>query len=65
MKKIQKLVAIAFTCSLLSCAVNPYTGEEEVSNSGWGAGGGAVLGAIIGGVAGKGAAIGAATGAAF
>ena len=59
-------VSVAATFLLVSaCAIDPYTGEEKVSNTGKGAGGGAALGAIIGGIAGggKGAAIGAASGA--
>lgn len=47
------------------CAIDPYTGEEKVSNTGWGtaigAAGGAAVGAVAGG--GKGAAIGAGAGA--
>jgi len=59
-------IAVAATFSLLSaCAIDPYTGEEKVSNTAKGAGGGAAVGAIIGAIAGggKGAAIGAASGA--
>ena len=59
-------IAVVTTFSLLSaCAIDPYTGEEKVSNTGKGAGGGAAVGAIIGAIAGggKGAAIGAASGA--
>ncbi len=61
-----KIITIATTFSLLSaCAIDPYTGEEKVSNTGKGAGGGAIAGAVIGAIAGggKGAAIGAASGA--
>lgn len=60
------ILGVAATFSLLSaCAIDPYTGEEKVSNTGKGAGGGAVAGAVIGALAGggKGAAIGAASGA--
>ncbi len=50
------------------CAIDPYTGEEKVANTGWGAGAGAAVGAasgaLIGGDA-KGALIGAAAGAAL
>ncbi len=47
------------------CSIDPYTGEEKVSNTGKGAGIGAASGAVIGALAGggKGAAIGAAAGA--
>ena len=60
------ILSAAATLSLLSaCAIDPYTGEEKVSNTGKGAGGGAIAGAVIGAIAGggKGAAIGAASGA--
>ena len=49
----------------VGCSIDPYTGEEKVSNTGKGAGIGAASGAAIGAIAGggKGAAIGAAAGA--
>jgi len=49
---------------LAGCTIDPYTGEEKVSNTGLGAGIGAASGAAIGAIAGggKGAAIGAAAG---
>ncbi|MDF1583035.1 MAG: OmpA family protein [Methyloprofundus sp.] len=67
MKKITGiLLATALTTG---CAIDPYTGEEKVSNTAWGtgigAGAGAATGAAIGAIAGggKGAALGAAIGA--
>ena len=49
------------------CAIDPYTGDEKVANTGWGAGIGAASGAAIGALAGggKGALIGAGAGAAL
>lgn len=62
-KLMLSLIAVGF---LSACASNPYTGEEEVSKTGWGAGigtlAGAGVGALIGGE--KGALIGAGIGAA-
>ena len=65
-------VALLAASALSSCVTeNPYTGEQQVSNTaagaGLGAAGGAILGAIIGnnvgdGDAGRGALIGAAIG---
>lgn len=59
--------------AMTGCTTNPYTGEREVSKTGWGAGVGAVAGAAIGAGTGdnakerreralKGAAIGGVTG---
>lgn len=67
MKKISTIILA--TALTTGCAIDPYTGEEKVSNTGWGAGigvvGGAAVGAGIGAIAGggKGAAIGAGIGA--
>lgn len=62
-KLVLSLVTVVF---LAGCATNPYTGEDEVSKTGWGAGigtlAGAGVGALIGGE--KGALIGAGIGAA-
>lgn len=66
MKKIA--VPLIATTLLAGCAIDPYTGEQKVANTGWGAGAGAAVGAasgaLIGGDA-KGALIGAAAGAAL
>jgi len=64
MKKITGLVLAATLAT--GCAIDPYTGEEKVSNTAWGAGAGAAVGAGIGALAGggKGALIGAGAGAA-
>lgn len=57
--------------ALGGCSIDPYTGEEKVSNTGKGAGVGAVTGAVIGAATsskkdrGKGALIGATAGAAI
>ncbi len=64
MKKLACLIlTIAFTSG---CAIDPYTGEKKIANTGWGAGIGAASGAAIGAIAGggKGALIGAGAGAA-
>jgi outer membrane protein OmpA-like peptidoglycan-associated protein len=65
MKKIAGIIVA--TTLVTACAIDPYTGEKKVSNTGWGVGigaaGGAAIGAIAGG--GKGAAIGAGAGAAL
>lgn len=65
MKKISGIILI--TTLLAGCAIDPYTGEEKVANSAWGAGIGAGVGAGIGALAGggKGALIGAGAGAAL
>ena len=63
-----KKITIVILAAALSagCAIDPYTGEEKVAKSGWGAGIGAASGAAIGALAGggKGALIGAGAGAA-
>lgn len=61
-KYVFVFVALVF---LFSCATDPYTGESQVSKTGWGAGIGALAGAGIGALAGgsKGAMIGAGIGA--
>ncbi len=64
---MKKTTALLFaTMSIAGCSIDPYTGEQKVSNTGWGAGAGAAIGAasgaLIGGDA-KGALIGAAAGA--
>jgi outer membrane protein OmpA-like peptidoglycan-associated protein len=66
MKKLFGLACVAVL--LTGCAIDPYTGEQKVSNTGWGAGAGAAVGAASGaliGGDGKGALIGAAAGAAL
>lgn len=67
---MKKLTGILLATALTTgCAIDPYTGEEKVSNTAWGtgigAGAGAATGAAIGAIAGggKGAALGAAIGA--
>ena len=45
-------VSLAMLLGLSACTTNPYTGEEEVSKAGWGAGIGAVSGGLIGAIAG-------------
>jgi len=64
MKKVIGLVLVSALAS--GCAIDPYTGEEKVANTAWGAGAGAALGAGIGALAGggEGALIGAGAGAA-
>jgi len=65
---MKKILGIALIATLMSgCAIDPYTGEEKVANTAWGAGAGAALGAGIGALAGggKGALIGAGAGAAL
>ena len=64
MKKITVVILAAALTT--GCAIDPYTGEEKVANTGWGAGIGAASGAAIGALAGggKGALIGAGAGAA-
>ena len=61
-----KLKLVLLTILITGCTIDPYTGEEKISNTGWGTGIGAASGAAIGAIAGggKGAAIGAAAGAA-
>ncbi len=66
---MKKITALALAATLVSgCTIDPYTGEEKVSNTAWGTGTGAAVGAasglLIGGDA-KGALIGAASGAAL
>ncbi len=64
---MKKFVGIVLVSAFITgCAVDPYTGEEKVANSAWGAAIGAGVGAGIGAIAGggKGAAIGAGAGAA-
>lgn len=64
---MKRIIGISMAIALTTgCAIDPYTGEEKVSNTGWGAAIGAASGAAIGAVAGggKGAAIGAGAGAA-
>ena len=67
---MRKLTGIILATALTAgCAIDPYTGEEKVSNTAWGTGiglgAGAATGAAIGALAGggKGAAMGAAIGA--
>ena len=45
-------VSLALLLGLGACTTNPYTGEEETSKAGWGAGIGAVTGGLIGAIAG-------------
>ncbi|MCK5830909.1 MAG: OmpA family protein [Methylococcales bacterium] len=64
---MKKILCISLAVALTTgCAIDPYTGEEKVSNTGWGTAIGAASGAAIGAIAGggKGAAIGAGAGAA-
>ena len=64
---MKKLLGIFLAAAITAgCAIDPYTGEQKVSNTGWGAGIGAASGAAIGALAGggKGALIGAAAGTA-
>lgn len=58
------LMSILVLVMLVSCAIDPYTGQSKVSNTAKGGVLGATGGAIIGGIAGggKGALIGAAAG---
>lgn len=67
---MKKLTSIILATALTTgCVIDPYTGEEKVSNTAWGtgigAGAGAATGAAIGAIAGggKGAALGAGIGA--
>lgn len=67
---MKKLSCLLLTAMLTTgCAIDPYTGEEKVSNTAWGgaigSAGGAAIGAIAGGSKhrGKGALIGAGAGA--
>ncbi len=61
------VLAVASTFVVAACSTNPYTGEEQVSNTGKGAGIGAILGGLTGALvsknSGRGAAIGAGIGA--
>jgi len=67
MKKITGIILA--TTLATGCSIDPYTGQEKVSNTAWGTGigmgAGAATGAAIGALAGggKGAALGAAIGA--
>ncbi|KAF3984449.1 MAG: OmpA family protein [Methylococcales symbiont of Hymedesmia sp. n. MRB-2018] len=63
MKKLSSLLLAAILTT--ACAIDPYTGEEKIANTGWGAGIGAASGAAIGALTGgrKGALIGAGAGA--
>lgn len=63
MKKIVALCIIALLTS--ACSIDPYTGEDKVSNTAWGGMAGVASGAAIGVLAGggKGALIGAGSGA--
>ncbi|MGR9045647.1 MAG: OmpA family protein [Gammaproteobacteria bacterium] len=64
---MKKFTGICLAATLIGgCAIDPYTGEQKVSNTAWGAGAGAAGGAAIGALAGggKGALIGAAAGTA-
>lgn len=64
---MKKIIIVILAATLFTgCAIDPYTGEEKVAKSGWGAGIGAASGAAIGALAGggKGALIGAGAGAA-
>lgn len=64
-------MSVFFACVLITgCAIDPYTGDRKVANTGWGSAIGAASGAAIGAMAGgsrhrgKGALIGAGAGAA-
>lgn len=65
------IALLSVAVALGGCAIDPYTGEEKVSNTGKGAGIGAVGGAVVGAATSskkdreKGALIGAAAGAAI
>ncbi len=64
-----KRIILSSVCAaflLSSCATDPYTGEEKVSKTAWGAGIGTAVGAGVGALVGgeKGALIGAGIGAA-
>ncbi len=67
---MKKVISILLVSALTACAIDPYTGEEKVANTGWGTAIGAASGAAIGAIAGggkhrgKGALIGAGAGAA-
>lgn len=65
MKKITGVILA--TALTTGCAIDPYTGEEKVANTGWGTAVGAGVGAGIGALAGggEGALIGAGAGAAL
>ena len=45
-------ISLALLLGLSACTTNPYTGEEEASKAGMGAGIGAVAGGLIGAIAG-------------
>ena len=45
-------VSLLILLGISACTTNPYTGEEETSKAGWGAGIGAVTGGLIGAIAG-------------
>ncbi|WP_305909540.1 OmpA family protein [Methylomarinum sp. Ch1-1] len=66
---MKKIAGILLGSTLLAgCAIDPYTGEQKVANTGWGAGAGAAVGAASGALIGgdtEGALIGAAAGAAL
>lgn len=70
-QRILAVTTLAAAVALGGCAIDPYTGEEKVSNTGKGAGIGAVSGAVIGAATSskkdrkKGALIGATAGAAI
>lgn len=68
---MKKLISVILVATLTgACAIDPYTGEQKVANTGWGSAIGAASGAAIGVVAGgskhrgKGVLIGAGAGAA-
>ena len=64
MKANKILVVLCLLITITACAVDPYTGQKKVSNTGKGTIIGAASGAIIGGIAngGKGALAGAGAG---
>jgi len=47
-KKSLLAISLALVVGLGACTTNPYTGEEQASKAGWGAGIGAVTGGLIG-----------------
>ena len=62
---MKKIAGILFVATLVTgCSIDPYTGEQKVSNTGIGAGTGAAVGAVTGVLlgGGQGALIGAAAG---
>ena len=63
---IKRLIVSCAFLSMTACAIDPYTGEQKVSNTAYGAGIGAAAGAAIGAAAdgGSGAWKGAIAGAA-